>query len=78
MLLFYVLKSAEWRKDVGVAVAVVDIEAVHPWREDEFIAACATYYAAGYWAWEISNVRPIMPSITVAAKRKIYLIDIEH
>ena len=32
-------------EDVGFAVALVDIESVHPWQSDEVGAACATYWA---------------------------------
>jgi hypothetical protein len=39
-------------EDVG-AVALVDIESVHPWQSDEVDAACATYWAEGYLAWVI-------------------------
>jgi hypothetical protein len=40
-------------EDVGFAVALVDIESVHPWQSDEVDAACATYWAEGYLAWVI-------------------------
>jgi hypothetical protein len=40
-------------EDVGFAVALVDIESVHPWQSDEVDAACATYWAEGYFAWVI-------------------------
>jgi hypothetical protein len=41
-------------EDVGFAVALVDIESVHPWQSDEVDAACATYWAEGYLAWVIA------------------------
>ena len=65
-------------EEPGLAVAIADILAVHPWRKDEFEAACAGYWAEGYFAWEISNVRPINPPAAVMAKRKIYFIEIAH
>lgn len=65
-------------EEQGVAVAVADILAAHPWRKDEFEAACATYWAEGYFAWVLDNVRPIDPPIAVPARRKIYLIEIDH
>jgi len=34
----------------GLAVALVDIEAVHAWRVDEVEAACISYWAEGYFA----------------------------
>ena len=65
-------------EEPGLAVAIADILAVHPWRKDELEAACAGYWAEGYFAWEISNVRPISPLAAVMAKRKIYFIEIAH
>jgi len=65
-------------EDIGHAVALVDIKSAHPWRKDEFEAACANYWEEGYWAWEIHNVRPIEKIIEVSAKRKLYWIEIEH
>ena len=64
-------------EDMGKIVAIVDIESVHAWRQDEFDAACATYWQAGYWAWVISNVRPIQNNKDVPAKRKIYRLELE-
>lgn len=57
---------------------MVDIESVHVWQEDEVELACASGWSEGYFAWVISNVRPIEPPSNVAAKRKIYLIEIDH
>ncbi|AXY55703.1 ASCH domain-containing protein [Acinetobacter chinensis] len=68
----------EGDEDSGLAVAVVDIESVHPWREDELEAACGTYWAEGYWAWVITRVRPLDPPVPVVAKRKIYTVEIDH
>lgn len=65
-------------EEQGLAVAIADIIDAHPWRKDEFEAACASYWADGYSAWVLDNVRPIDPPIAVPAKRKIYLIDIDH
>lgn len=65
-------------EELGQAIAIVDIVSVHPWRADEFEAACASYWAEGYFAWELENVRLIDPPMTVSAKRKIYLIEIDH
>ncbi|CAM4332686.1 hypothetical protein F901_01540 [Acinetobacter dispersus] len=64
-------------EDVGSAVALVDIESVHPWRSDEVDAACTTYWAEGYLAWVIGNIRPIDPPIQIIAKRKLYLLELD-
>jgi len=64
-------------EELGLAVAVVDIEAVHAWREDEVEAACASAWTEGYLAWGICNIRPIDPPIQVMAKRKLYLLELD-
>lgn len=63
-------------EEAGLAVALVDIEAVHAWRVDEVEAACASYWAEGYFAWMIANVRPFNQPIQVMAKRKLYLLEL--
>lgn len=63
-------------EEQGLAIAIVDIESVHPWTQDEFVAAMASYWAEGYWAWQISNVRPIYPAIPALAKRKLYSLEL--
>ena len=53
----YLLNEGD--EDEGAAVVLVDIESVHEWQPHEFNEACANYWEEGYWAWVISNVRPI-------------------
>jgi hypothetical protein len=60
----------------GRAVAVVDIESIHEWQLNEVEAAGATEWQAGFWAWCLSNVRPIAADIRVAARRKLYQVDV--
>ncbi|MCU4435544.1 ASCH domain-containing protein [Acinetobacter bereziniae] len=62
--------------EIGRAVAIIDIESIHPWTESAITLAMASYWEKGYWAWVISNVRPIENLMEVPAKRKIYSIDI--
>ncbi len=64
-------------EQIGEAMAIIDILAVHAWREDEVETACANHWEQGYWAWEIANVRPIVPRIKCIAKRKIYEIELD-
>ncbi|NIE97785.1 ASCH domain-containing protein [Acinetobacter sp. Tr-809] len=64
-------------EESGWAVALVDIEAVHAWREDEVETACASAWTEGYLAWVIRNIRPIDPPIQVMAKRKLYLLELD-
>jgi hypothetical protein len=65
-------------EELGVAVALVDVESVHIWQPHEVEAACASDWAVGYFAWQLSNVRPIKNQVEVPAKRKIYLIEMDH
>lgn len=60
----------------GIAVALVDVEEVHAWQPAEVAAACFAQWVAGYWAWSLSNVRPIPGSVRVAAHRKLYDLPI--
>jgi hypothetical protein len=60
----------------GCAVALVDVESIHERQPDEVEAACATEWQAGFWAWCLSNVRPIAANIRVAARRKLYSVDV--
>ena len=64
-------------EEIGRAVAIVDIEAIHLWTENELELATASYWEDGYCASKISNVRPIEKYIEVPAKRKIYAIDVD-
>ncbi|WP_180077897.1 ASCH domain-containing protein [Acinetobacter sp. YH12251] len=65
-------------EDIGRAVAMVDVYDVHAWTENEVELAQATYWAAGYWAWRLENIRMIHWDMSVPAKRDIYLIEIDH
>ena len=70
--------NKEGDEEFGLAVALVNVESVHPWREYEVEAACANYWAAGYYAWQLSDIRPISEEMIVPAKRHIYLIEMDH
>jgi hypothetical protein len=59
----------------GRAVALVDVVNVEPWREDQFDAACASYWEPGWMAWRLENVRPVRCDTPVLAARKIYEIQ---
>ena len=64
--------------DDGRLVAVVDIAEIHPWLPTEVEAACASAWAPGYWAWRISNVRPISRPVKVIAARKLYDVPLDR
>ena len=72
----YLLEDGD--EDFGQIVTMVDFDDVHEWREDELESACGSDWKAGYWAWTISNVRPIQSIEKVAAKRKIYTLSFEQ
>ncbi|KAF1049543.1 ASCH domain-containing protein [Xylophilus sp.] len=60
----------------ATAVALVDVEEVHAWQPSERAAACSTKWTPGYWAWSLSNVRPLSGRVRVAARRKLYDVQI--
>ena len=59
----------------GLAVALVDIEQVRDWTEEDARRDGHTF-ANGYHAWVIANVRPITPPLRVPAERLIYKVSI--
>jgi hypothetical protein len=63
-------------EEMGRAVALVDIEVVRSWQAHEVEIACASYWAEGYLAWVISNVRPFARPLDTIAKRKLYRIEL--
>ncbi|MGC4015070.1 MAG: ASCH domain-containing protein [Luteolibacter sp.] len=60
----------------GEAVALVDIEAVGEWREDQLAEACGSWWEPGWKAWRLTNVRPIEVPSRVPARLGIYEIDL--
>jgi hypothetical protein len=59
----------------GMAVALIDIIEVRDWKEEEALRDGNTF-TAGYFAWVISNVRPIALPFRVPAERLIYKISV--
>jgi hypothetical protein len=66
------LKHDDQVDENGIAIALVDISGYHPWREDEMEKACAKQFKSGYFAWEITNVRPVFCRDLLPAKKGIY------
>lgn len=64
-------------EEEGVAVALVDVDSVHAWRNEEVKSACASAWSEGYFAWILSNVRPIKQPVKILAKRKIYQVELD-
>jgi len=62
-------------EEAGLAVVLIDIQSAHPWQPDEMNAACASYWADGYYAWAINNVRPLLQPLEVRAKIKLYPLE---
>jgi hypothetical protein len=56
----------------GLAVAIVDVLEIHPWRPDEVEAACSSGWEAGYLACSLGNIRPLTGKQSVPARRKLY------
>lgn len=64
-------------EELGKWVALVDVVSVHPWQSYELEQACAQYWKEGYFAWVLTNIRPLKFPIDVCAKRKIYQIEVD-
>ncbi|WP_027470121.1 ASCH domain-containing protein [Deefgea rivuli] len=62
----------------GKAVAIVDVEEIHEWQPSEVAAACSSAWEPNYWAWSLSNIRPITSGQAIAAKRKLYEVDFAY
>ncbi|WP_329606439.1 MULTISPECIES: ASCH domain-containing protein [unclassified Pseudomonas] len=61
--------------DNGIAVAIVRVKAVRPFILADMQAACASYFEDGWLAWELSEIRPVTPPVTIRAARGIYEVD---
>ncbi|MCG5226419.1 ASCH domain-containing protein [Acinetobacter pittii] len=64
-------------EEEGVAVALVDVDSVHSGRNDEIEPACASAWSEGYFAWALSNIRPLRQPVKVLVKRKIYQVELD-
>lgn len=60
----------------GRAVAIASITSIRPYQPEDIPAACATVWEEGYYAWELSNIRPISNSGPIKAERGIYSVDL--
>lgn len=63
--------------DDGIGVAIVRVRAVRPFVLADMQAACASNFADGWLAWELSDVRPIRHPLSIRAERGIYEVDFE-
>lgn len=62
----------------GRVVALVDIESVADWREDDLAASCAKYWEPGWLAWRITNLRPVHYPEDVPARLRIYDLSLDE
>ena len=60
----------------GEVVALVDVESVSEWREDQLKASCASNWEPGYLAWKLTNVRPLTDHQKAPAKLRIYEVNL--
>ena len=68
----------EGDEELGVCCGAGGFHSIHTWQENEVDAACASYWADGYYAWVISNVRPLLQPLEVRAKRKLYTLELHE
>ena len=47
----------------GKAVALVKIKNVRKFNKEDIKNACASYWAEGYYSWELYDIRPIKDNI---------------
>ncbi|MEL5407931.1 ASCH domain-containing protein [Serratia nevei] len=62
-------------EETGVAIAIVNITAVRTFTVNDIQAACAQYFEENWFAWELSNIRPVRQAREVRAARKLYHIE---
>lgn len=60
----------------GEVMAIVDVESVEEWKENEMNEACGSGWEAGWMAWRLSNVRPIHVDGRFPARLRVYPIDL--
>ena len=68
--------QVDGEEDDGLAVAIVRVKSVRPFVEADIPAACASSYADGWLAWELTDVRPITPPVPARAARGIYQVNL--
>lgn len=59
----------------GLVVAMVKVTAIRPFLPTDIDAACASYFEEGWYAWELSDIRPLSVPVKVLAAREIYEVD---
>lgn len=62
----------------GQAVAVVRVGSIRPFTQADIEAACASSFAEGYLAWELTDIRPLTHAKPIRAARGIYDVQIDQ
>ncbi len=63
------------QEDVGVAVAIITLGKIREFTPEDILQACASYYEAGWLAWEIRTIKKIDSPFSIRAARKFYDVD---
>jgi len=72
------LRSENETDSKGVPVAIVKIKAIREFLEADVVAACASHWEAGYYSWELEDIRPVKSKFFVLAARGIYEIKLDE
>ncbi len=70
------LHKAGEEDETGRPVAIVKVAFVRPFVPSDMKAACANYFEEGWFAWELTQVRPVQSDTTVRATTGIYRIKL--
>lgn len=62
----------------GRVVAIASVHSIRPYAISDMIPACATIWADGYYSWELSNVRPVLYSTPVPARKSLYSLELDE
>lgn len=59
----------------GAILAVVDVVGAHAWSQEEARQA-EKLWQPSYYAWELTNVRPVAEPVKAVARRHIYQLEL--
>lgn len=67
--------TVDGQEEVGTAIAIITLGEIREFRQEDIPKACASYYEAGWLAWEIKTIKKIENPFRTRAARKFYEID---
>ncbi|RJT28910.1 ASCH domain-containing protein [Rahnella woolbedingensis] len=67
--------TVDGQEEVGTAIAIITLGEIREFRQEDIPKACASYYEAGWLAWEIKTIKKIENPFPTRAARKFYEID---